>query len=297
MEKKQSVVSNKSFNTNKSLGGNNKKSKSRIPGFGSLGFGKGKESKLLKLLWMAVALALLAGIPFYARTRGPKRSAAPDGVRVFSEAELLQFKGKDGSRPILLSIVGKVYDVSEGPQHYGPDGGYAVFAGRDASASFVTGEFKGDGITSDVTDFDQSQLIGLDEWIQFYAAHEVYKPAGLLAERYYDAEGNPTAALNALDAALQEARQKKVSRDDILKRFKSCNSKVVGTDSFFTVWCDAGLFVRELVLQPQTPAGEVERRCVCATAAQFAHDGLGSYPECGERSTTCQRPRQRPGAK
>ena len=42
----------------------------------------------------------------------------------------------DGS-PIYLAVAGDVYDVSDGRAHYGPDGGYGGFSGRDATRFFI----------------------------------------------------------------------------------------------------------------------------------------------------------------
>lgn len=56
-------------------------------------------------------------------------------------SELAKYSGKDESKPILLAIQGRLYDVTRGKSYYGPNGGYHIFAGRDASRSFVTGCF------------------------------------------------------------------------------------------------------------------------------------------------------------
>ncbi len=38
----------------------------------------------------------------------------------------------------MLSVRGRVYDVSKGKKHYGPGTGYNFFTGRDATRSFLT---------------------------------------------------------------------------------------------------------------------------------------------------------------
>ncbi|KAJ0049254.1 hypothetical protein Pint_16896 [Pistacia integerrima] len=50
--------------------------------------------------------------------------------RLFSVEELALYNGTDDSRPILLGILGSVFDVTKGKSHYGVGGGYHHFAGR-----------------------------------------------------------------------------------------------------------------------------------------------------------------------
>lgn len=59
--------------------------------------------------------------------------------RVLTKEELETYVegGKGGA--IYLAILGEVFDVSAGPEYYGKEGGYSFFAGRDASAAYVTG--------------------------------------------------------------------------------------------------------------------------------------------------------------
>ena len=55
------------------------------------------------------------------------------GERVFTKAELAQYDGSADAPGLYLALLGVVYDVSSGRQHYGAGGGYSFFAGRDAS--------------------------------------------------------------------------------------------------------------------------------------------------------------------
>lgn len=45
---------------------------------------------------------------------------------------LRPYDGKDPRHPLLLAIKGRVLDVREGSEYYGPSGPYKVMAGRDA---------------------------------------------------------------------------------------------------------------------------------------------------------------------
>ena len=47
--------------------------------------------------------------------------------------EIAKFNGESEKSPILMGIDGKVYDVTQGREYYGKDGGYRVLAGRDAT--------------------------------------------------------------------------------------------------------------------------------------------------------------------
>lgn len=50
--------------------------------------------------------------------------------RLWAREELAKYNGTDEDLPILLSILGSVFDVTKGRNHYGAGGGYNHFAGR-----------------------------------------------------------------------------------------------------------------------------------------------------------------------
>ncbi|XP_040955955.1 uncharacterized protein [Gossypium hirsutum] len=50
--------------------------------------------------------------------------------KLFTIEELALYNGTDDSLPILLGILGSVFDVTKGKSHYGAGGGYNHFAGR-----------------------------------------------------------------------------------------------------------------------------------------------------------------------
>ncbi len=67
------------------------------------------------------------------------------------------YNGRDPKKPIYVSILGDVFDVTEGRRIYGPGGFYSFFSGKDASRAYVTGCFK-EHLTHDVRDFDDKQM-------------------------------------------------------------------------------------------------------------------------------------------
>ncbi|KAG2370838.1 hypothetical protein C9374_013794 [Naegleria lovaniensis] len=106
---------------------------------------------------------------------------------VFTEEDLAHYNGVGENKklPLLLAIAGRVYDVSEGKDYYGPGGGYSFFSGRDGTRSFVTGCFdeKKEECTSEqskYSDFTEEKLQSIKDWIKFYDEHEKYKFVGFV---------------------------------------------------------------------------------------------------------------------
>ena len=123
--------------------------------------------------------------------------------------------GEGGEGEIWLSVLGEVYNVTAGRDYYGQGSGYSVFAGKDASASFSTGDFSEEGTKKNLSDLPAKQLSGIDGWRRFYAEHETYKQVGVLCCDFYDAEGKPTEKLITTNqrlaayAAMKEEEKKK----------------------------------------------------------------------------------------
>uniref|UniRef100_A0A7S1TLK6 Cytochrome b5 heme-binding domain-containing protein n=1 Tax=Erythrolobus australicus TaxID=1077150 RepID=A0A7S1TLK6_9RHOD len=59
--------------------------------------------------------------------------------RSMTRAELAEFDGTDVNKPLLLSIAGRIYDVSRGRKHYRKGETYNCLVGVDATAAFVNG--------------------------------------------------------------------------------------------------------------------------------------------------------------
>jgi hypothetical protein len=121
-------------------------------------------------------------------------TANPDGHALISPSELSSHVTIENR--IWLSILGKVYDVTEGDSFYGfTKGSYKFYAGRDASPCFATGNNTPEGADEKIEEWTEtSKLIGVYEWAVFYEDHEKYKFMGVLANsRYYDANGIETS--------------------------------------------------------------------------------------------------------
>lgn len=121
-------------------------------------------------------------------------------------AEQLRLYGAERRhhRQILLAVIGEVFDVTRGRAYYGAAGGnhYQIFAGRDGSRAFSTGDFTQAGATDSLDGLTAAQVSGVIGWLEFY--REEYMPVGKLVGRYFDNSGQPTAERGTvLDKAAQ----------------------------------------------------------------------------------------------
>ncbi|KAF7884682.1 uncharacterized protein EAF02_005018 [Botrytis sinoallii] len=95
-------------------------------------------------------LALLTYTTFRPKKAEPTPSApSPIVFRTFTPPELVPFSGLNNT-PVYLSVRGRVFDVSNGRNFYGPGGPYENFAGRDASRGLAKGSFDAEMLTEDL---------------------------------------------------------------------------------------------------------------------------------------------------
>lgn len=142
-------------------------------------------------------------------------------LRMVTVEELATKTGEDGGKELWLSILGSVYNVSAGPEFYAPGSGYHIFAGRDATVPFITGNFTEEEATKHTDELTAAQLYALDqEWNKFYRDENRYAFLGFLCCRYYDKDGQPTEeTLRVIDRVkgyhkikLEKDRQRKSNR-------------------------------------------------------------------------------------
>ncbi|XP_020224725.1 membrane-associated progesterone-binding protein 4 [Cajanus cajan] len=205
--------------------------------------------------------------------------------RLFGAKELALFNGTDEGLPILLGILGSVFDVTKGKSHYGSGGGYNHFAGRDASRAFVSGNFTGDGLTDSLRGLSSTEVKSIVEWRDFY--HKTYKYAGKLVGRYYDSQGNPTKYLKGVEAKAARGAQLLEKQKIEEAKQPSCNSRW-SQDEGGEVWCDVGY--PRLVQRPLEIAltGKMSKRCACFEDSQLGQSGLEVYEGCDYHATRCK---------
>ena len=95
--------------------------------------------------------------------------------------ELSEFDGRPLSeRPgetaaLLLSINGRIYDVTAGKAHYGPGRSYHKLVGKDATRAFCTGCLEPACLIPNTAGLRDDQLKEADRWIELYE-HQCARP-------------------------------------------------------------------------------------------------------------------------
>lgn len=173
-------------------------------------------------------------IHFYLKVSSPVITSRISKSKLFTSEELKEYNGEKDSKGTYLSILGDVYDVTRGQKHYGPGGPYHIFAGRDASRSFVTGDFETNDQVDDVLDLSHNELLSLRDWSKFYKREYEYK--GKLIGRYYDERGRTTNYWTKLQEKLNEAEKIKQNEKDEELLFPPCNVEW-NAETGTKVWC------------------------------------------------------------
>uniref|UniRef100_A0ACD5XHU6 Uncharacterized protein n=1 Tax=Avena sativa TaxID=4498 RepID=A0ACD5XHU6_AVESA len=230
------------------------------------------------LLGLALLAALIGVLLQLYRLRKP---------RLWTPEELSAYNGTDEALPILLGILGSVFDVTKGRSHYGPGGGYHHFSGRDASRAFVSGNFTGDGLTDSLQGLSSMEVNSIVDWRKLY--FEKYTFSGKLVGRFYDSQGNPTKYLKGVEMKAKRGAQlleKQKSEED---KIPNCNSKWSQAEGG-EVWCEAAAGYPRLVRRAGDIAltGQVSQRCACFREEDLRRPGLVLYQGCQYLSTSCK---------
>ena len=103
---------------------------------------------------------------------------------------LRRYRGLEANQPILLALNGDVFDVTAGRRFYGPDAGYKVFAGVDATRSLSLGSLDAAdaalGKSHDLRDFDARPAA----WDTLFEQHAFYGTKYGRVGRLVDAVGD-----------------------------------------------------------------------------------------------------------
>lgn len=129
-------------------------------------------------------------------------------LETYTTAELWELGNHDSDDgTLLLAILGRVYDVTEGDKFYGPTGNYGAFAGRDVTYALATGCSAPRCVETDWTAlkndkdannnnneendpsavFTDAQLLEAKKWLSFFHLHDKYPLVGKLEGDSFDA--------------------------------------------------------------------------------------------------------------
>lgn len=115
-------------------------------------------------------------------------SANFEDLPIYTREELYEL-GSGDNGALLLSIFGRVYDVSAGEKYYGDEGKYHLFAGRDITFALSTGCLK-ESCLGPKNSADSLQVFELNDkttkegkkWVAFFETHDSYKHVGFLKD-------------------------------------------------------------------------------------------------------------------
>ena len=142
----------------------------------------------------------------------------------------------------------------------------------------------------DVNPMKPEELLGVDDWRQFYHKEDKYHFIGYLTmdvmeEGYYNTEGNPTAKMDALEVLFKAAYAKKDYKELQQKKYPGCNSSYKAGKGG-RVWCaDEKLVPRKGQMEWDT-----SKRCACYTpvfAGEHA-ETLAVYDTCDPTAHECK---------
>uniref|UniRef100_A0A5B7BKU3 Cytochrome b5 heme-binding domain-containing protein n=1 Tax=Davidia involucrata TaxID=16924 RepID=A0A5B7BKU3_DAVIN len=231
-------------------------------------------------LGIAVSVALISLLVTFSPLK-PQPFLRP---RLFRVQELAIYNGTDDSLPILLGILGSVFDVTKGKNHYGVGGGYNHFVGRDASRAFISGNFTGDGLTDSLRGLSSTEVKSVVEWRDFYFRTYIF--VGKLVGRYYDSVGNPTKYLKGVEAKAARGAQLMEKQKKEEAKLPSCNSRW-SQEEGSEVWCNTGY--PRLVQRPLEIAltGKMSKRCACFKEDELGQPELEVYEGCDYFAKVC----------
>eukprot|EP00878_Enallax_costatus_P002466 GHUV01002646.1.p1 GENE.GHUV01002646.1~~GHUV01002646.1.p1 ORF type:complete len:163 (+),score=13.94 GHUV01002646.1:152-640(+) len=109
------------------------------------------------------------GCPFATSTRGTTASAkqqmaSTTGSIRLTLGQLADYDGRDASKPVYISVRGKIYDVTAGKTFYGPGGPYAVFAGKECARALAFMKVTSEDCNGNLDGATEAQLKTLEDW-------------------------------------------------------------------------------------------------------------------------------------
>eukprot|EP00930_Biecheleria_cincta_P075752 TRINITY_DN62941_c0_g1_i1.p1 TRINITY_DN62941_c0_g1~~TRINITY_DN62941_c0_g1_i1.p1 ORF type:complete len:220 (+),score=16.32 TRINITY_DN62941_c0_g1_i1:30-662(+) len=135
----------------------------------------------------AVLIAVPASLWFHKSLPGLSQGGASDDIlTVYSMDKLQHYSGLKDSEILLMSIWGRVFDVtSAANEFYGAGQGYKMFAGHDCTRAFALTSTKSKHLDQGLDDLTEKQLKHLNEtyWGTYVAKYPI---VGKMEDPPYD---------------------------------------------------------------------------------------------------------------
>mmetsp|Transcript_6013 Transcript_6013/g.9552 ORF Transcript_6013/g.9552 Transcript_6013/m.9552 type:complete len:162 (+) Transcript_6013:45-530(+) len=134
---------------------------------------RGSEITLSLSLFIAyMVVRMLGRKPEEKKPKGTgKLEDRPNEVLTFKEytkEELGKYNGTVMGKPLLLAIKGKVFNVTERADMYGPGAAYGALAGKNANRMLGKMALEPDELDPSTEDFGQSEWESLNQWLSFF---------------------------------------------------------------------------------------------------------------------------------
>jgi membrane-associated progesterone receptor component len=104
----------------------------------------------------------------------------PAQVGEITSEEMSKCTGDDPFRPILVALKGKIYDMTEARNFYGPGGAYHVYAGREVARALGKMSLAETDCTGIIDDFSEKDKTRLEEWETKFSSK--YKVVGQVSK-------------------------------------------------------------------------------------------------------------------
>jgi membrane-associated progesterone receptor component len=130
----------------------------------------------------------------------------PDDVPTYTVDELWEF-GQDDNK-LLLSVFGRIYDVSTGRRFYGSTARYNMFPGLDVTYALGSGCKSDECLIKTAQDLDEKQVEEAKRWLSYFQLHDKYAYVGKL-------ENNPMEQM--MEAWIEEAVAKQKETGEQVK--------------------------------------------------------------------------------
>ena len=122
---------------------------------------------------LAMVLANLWALPGFWRHAG----GSPDERKIWHTPELKEIA--EQQKPLLLVVVGEVFDVSSGKDFYGQGQAYNCFAGRDATRAMAKLSFEEEHLNNpNSDDLNALEKSNLDDWYEKFKYYKGYPVRG-----------------------------------------------------------------------------------------------------------------------